>query len=133
MAWFLHIHQKCTSEMKIISPRLHGILDYALILFLYMSPVVFGLATYTYTLATLYLLLTIITSYSFGIFKLVPLKVHGIIDLVVGAGIIASSFIILQYDERAKAYYAPLGIMILIIALCTDYDPRRDTAKAPIL
>jgi drug/metabolite transporter (DMT)-like permease len=123
--------------MKIISPKLHGILDYALIVFLYISPVTFGLAnytaTYTYTLGTLYLLLTTITNYSYGIFKIVPLKVHGIIDLIAGVCVTVAAFTILQYDERAKAYYAPLGIMIVIIALFTDYNPKRDTVKAPIL
>nr|WP_067054441.1 hypothetical protein [Mucilaginibacter sp. L294] len=123
--------------MKIISPKLHGILDYVLIIFLYASPTMFSLAndtaTYTYILATVHLLLTILTNYSYGIFKLVPLKVHGIIELLVGVGLTVAAFTLLQYDERAKGYYAGLGIMILIIAIFTDYNTKRDTVKAPIL
>ncbi len=123
--------------MKIISPKLHGIIDYVLILFLFASPLAFGLAnyaaSYTYSLAALYLVLTIVTNYSFGLFKFVPLKVHGIIELVLGVGLTVAAFTALQYDERAKNYYAMLGTLILIITICTDYDPRRDTIKAPIL
>ena len=123
--------------MKIISPKLHGILDYVLIIFLYASPIMFSMAkdtgTYTYILATAHLLLTIVTNYSYGIFKLVPLKVHGIIELFVGAGLTVAAFTLLQYDERAKRYYAGLGIMILIIAVFTDYNSKRDTVRAPIL
>jgi hypothetical protein len=47
--------------MKFISPKLHGILDYVLIIFLYVSPILFSMAkdtaTYTYILATVHLLL----------------------------------------------------------------------------
>jgi hypothetical protein len=123
--------------MKLISPKLHGIIDYALIIFLYASPTLFAMpkdiSTDTYLLATAQLILTIITDYSFGIFRVVPLKTHRIIELVVTAGLIISAFTILLYDERAKPYYAALGIFWFIVAVFTDHDKKRDSIKAPIL
>jgi hypothetical protein len=123
--------------MKLISPKLHGIIDYALIIFLYASPTLFAMpkdiSTDTYLLATAQLTLTIITDYSFGIFRFVPFKTHRFVELLATAGMIISAFTLLRYDERARSYYAGLGIFWFIVAVFTDHDKKRDSIKAPIL
>ncbi|RYU89546.1 hypothetical protein EWM62_14610 [Mucilaginibacter terrigena] len=123
--------------MKLISPKLHGIIDYVLILFLYLSPTLFAMpkdiASDTYLLATAQLLLTVITNYSFGLFRAVPLTTHRIIELVISAGMIIAVFTLFKYDERAKPFYLGVGIFWFIVAFFTDPDKRRDTIKAPIL
>jgi hypothetical protein len=123
--------------MKLISPKLHGIIDYILIIFLYASPTFFAMqkdvATYVYLLATAQLILTIITDYSFGMFRMVPLNIHRLIELVISLGMIVAAFTLFQYDERTKPYFAGLGIFWLIVVIFTDYSKRRDGVRAPIL
>lgn len=123
--------------MKLISPKLHGIIDYMLIIFLYASPTFFAMqkdvATYVYLLATAQLILTVITDYSFGMFRMVPLKVHQFIELAISLGMIVAAFALFQYDERTQPYFAGLGIFWLIVVVFTDYSKKRDGVRAPIL
>jgi hypothetical protein len=123
--------------MRLISPKLHGIIDYVLVIFLFLSPVSFSMAketsTQVYTLAALQMVLTIITNYSYGMFRTVPLRVHGLIELLLSVGMVTAAFTILQYDERASGYFTGLGIFWFIIVICSDYDETRDGIKAPIL
>ncbi|GGH22445.1 hypothetical protein [Mucilaginibacter phyllosphaerae] len=123
--------------MKLISPKLHGIIDYALIVFLFFSPVLFAMpkhvATYTYLLATAQLVLTVITDYSFGMFRMVKLRVHQIIEIVLSIAMVTAAFTLFEYDERTQPYYAGLGVFWFIIAVFTDYSKSRDGIKAPIL
>ncbi|MGB0165305.1 MAG: hypothetical protein ACPF8V_00490 [Luteibaculum sp.] len=73
--------------MKIINPRLHSIIDYLVVLFLWISPSAFQLpesTTYfTYVLGGVHLLLTIGTKYPGGIIKVIPLAVHGWVEFIV--------------------------------------------------
>ncbi|MFD0766730.1 hypothetical protein ACFQZI_17855 [Mucilaginibacter lutimaris] len=123
--------------MKLISPKLHGLIDYVLIIFLFASPVLFAMpkdvATYTYAIATGQLILTVITDYSYGMFRMVSLRLHQVIDVIISIGIIVAAFTLFEYDERSKPYYAGLGIFWLIITVFTDYSKKRDVIKAPIL
>lgn len=123
--------------MKVISPKLHGIIDYFLIIFLFLSPIAFNMITETgaqvYTLAVVQLALTVATNYSFGIFRAIPLKLHGIIELLLSAGMVVASFTILQYDERSRGFYAGVGIFWFIVVAFTSYDKSKDGIKAPIL
>ncbi|QXV66039.1 hypothetical protein INP83_02785 [Mucilaginibacter sp. 21P] len=123
--------------MKLISPKLHGIIDYMLIIFLFMSPVAFSMTSETsaqvYTLAVVQMLLTIVTNYSFGMFRAIPLKVHGIIELLLCVGMVVAAFTIFKYDERARGYYLGLAIFWFIVVVFSDYDKSRDGVKAPIL
>lgn len=123
--------------MKLISPKLHGIIDYILIIFLFLSPITFNMVTDTgaqiYTLAVVQLVLTVATNYSFGIFRAIPLKLHGIIELLISVGMVIASFTILQYDERSRGFYAGVGIFWFIVVVFTSYDKSKDGIKAPIL
>ncbi|RFZ92385.1 hypothetical protein D0C36_13220 [Mucilaginibacter conchicola] len=123
--------------MKLISPKLHGIIDYMLVIFLFLSPVVFSMTSETssqvYTIAVVQMLLTIITNYSYGMFRAIPLKLHGVIELALSVGMVVAAFTVLQYDERAKGYYTGLGIFWFIIVVFSDYNKDRDGIKAPIL
>jgi hypothetical protein len=105
--------------MKVISPKLHGIIDYLVVLFLFASPTLFtmsaDIATYTYILCVTHLLLTILTNYSYGIFKLIPLQLHGLIELVVGVALVVIAFTVLKYDERASRFYEWFGLAVLVV------------------
>ncbi|MBL4678016.1 MAG: hypothetical protein JKY70_17690 [Mucilaginibacter sp.] len=123
--------------MKLISPKLHGIIDYFLIIFLFLSPVLFGLPGDTgpivYGLAVLQLVLTVITNYSSGLFRAIPLKLHGVIELLICIGLIAAAYTIFEYDERSQKFCIGLGAFWFIVVIFSDYDINRDGVKAPIL
>src|SRR5690349_8032031 len=81
----LSLHAK--NNMKQLSPKVHGILDYATVVFLLCSPYLFDMQPngrlFTFALGFVHLVLTLITDFPMGIFKIVPLRIHGIIELIV--------------------------------------------------
>lgn len=63
---------------KPISPRTHGILDYALVAIFLNAPMVFGFsgapASALYWLAGIHLLITGTTAFPYGMFKVIPFR-----------------------------------------------------------
>ena len=110
--------------MKILNSSIHGIVDYLVVIFLVLSPSIFALsetgAQYCYILAGVHLGLTILTNFKYGIIKVIPFPVHGIIEYIVGAALIISPFI-LNYDGVDKTFYIGFGIAVLVTALVTNY------------
>jgi hypothetical protein len=112
--------------MKIISAKIHGYLDYLVILIFLCAPALLHLsllpAVISYSLAGIHLLLTLLTDFPLGALKLVPLKWHGIIELVVGPVLAALPFILGFGSEPAAQYfYVVNGIVILLVWSLTDY------------
>ncbi|MCX2431778.1 hypothetical protein [Pedobacter sp. GR22-10] len=111
--------------MKIISPKFHAVLDYMLVMLLLISPDLFGLSetgsTLSYTLGIVQFLLTICTNFSGGIFKIISLKLHGLLELVVSIILIILAFTVFKGNVVDEMFYACLGLLILIIFTITDY------------
>jgi len=116
--------------MKIISPKLHGILDYLVVLFLAASPTIFKmegtLATFTYVLAGIHLLLTILTGYPLGLVKVIPFALHGLIELVVALVLVGVSMWFYHNDNALGFYfYIWLAVAILLVFFLTDFGLGR--------
>lgn len=111
--------------MKIISPRIHAIIDYLLVVFLLASPLIFGftgrVALFTYVLGGLHLALTLLTNYSGGVAKIIPLPVHGLIEFIVGLLLIIVAYCFLNNHPDAKHFFTAVSAVILVAFLLTDY------------
>ena len=113
--------------MKIISSKVHAVLDYLTVAFLAMSPSLFhmdgNLKNFTYGLAIVHLLLTILTRFELGIIKVIPFRVHGTIELVVSIALAAVAFWF-HHDNNTLGFYfyISLSIIILAVFLLTDYS-----------
>jgi len=117
--------------MKFISPKIHGIIDYLVVIFLLASPSIFGftglLATFTYALAIVHLLLTILTDYNVGLIKVIPFTFHGTIEFIVGVALIAIAYTLFKDNAAGKLFYVIFGTVVLLTWLVTDYKGK--TAK----
>src|SRR5579859_5901147 len=118
--------------MKIIKAKIHGYLDYLVVLIFLCAPTLlhFSLlpAVISYALAGVHLALTLLTDFPLGVLKMVPLKWHGIIELIVGPVLVALPFVLGFGSEPAAQYFYILnGIVILIVWFLTDYG---NTKKA---
>jgi hypothetical protein len=111
--------------MKFISPKIHGFIDLLVVVFLLASPWYFGftgtLAIFTYVLAGVHLLLTILTDYPVGIFKVIPGAVHGAIEFLVGVVLIVLAYTVFNDNITGKLYYVIFGTAVLLTWLVTDY------------
>jgi hypothetical protein len=119
--------------MRFITPKIHGVIDYLLAIFLAVSPTLFALepkaANFTYALAIAYVLLPLGTNYKLGIGKFIPFGTHGMIELVLGCALILFGFSYFHTDEMAKTFYAWFGSVMLVIWLLTEYDKPKEPPK----
>lgn len=88
--------------MKIINSTLHGFIDYLVALCLWRSPSLFGVERFTamfiYALRAIHLMLILTTNYKAGLIKLIPLPVHGWIELIVGVTLVILPFTLFSSD-----------------------------------
>ena len=111
--------------MKIISPKLHATLDYLTVVFLFVAPSVFPISEIAgyvcYLLAIVHLLLTITTDFSGGVIRIIPYRVHGLVEFFVAWLLGISAFAYFRSNETDKLFFAVLGIVIMIVFLLTDF------------
>jgi hypothetical protein len=112
--------------MKIISPTVHGVIDYMSVILVAMAPNVLNLppaaANLAYFLAGSYLVVTLLTRMPLGLVRVLPFKVHGIIEFLSGLLIIASPWLFGFADnERARMFFIGLGIFVFIVFMLTDW------------
>ena len=109
-----------------ISTKLHGIIDYLVVLFLWSAPEVFQLpkitGTFTFALGGVHLLLTCFIQFEMGLIKLIPLKIHGIIELTVTFILVALAFILGDMEgELARNFYLCFAMAVFLTWLISDY------------
>ena len=112
--------------MRVLRPTIHGILDYAVVIAFALAPALLGLsglsATISYVLAVVHLLLTLVTAFPLGAVKLVPLPLHGAIELLVSIALVALPWILrFAHDTIARDFYVGAGALIFAVWLLTDY------------
>jgi hypothetical protein len=113
--------------MKILSPKIHGYLDYLVVVWFLAAPTLFGLtgiaANISYALAIIHLGLTILTAFPLGVVKVIPLKFHGIIEFIVSFALIALPWVLgFASVAAARNFYVASGIAIFIVWLITRYQ-----------
>lgn len=120
--------------MKRLSARAHGILDYATVLFLALSPTLFDMhypaTVFTYSLACIHLLLTLFTNFEMGVIRVVPLYIHGTIELVVSVLLLAVAYAFhMRGDDTSFYFYLVFAVVLFIVWRSTNYKP----AYGPVL
>jgi hypothetical protein len=92
--------------MKLLTPTLHGALDYALALAFLFMPGVLGFPNLAANLSQLiglaYLGVSLLTRYPLGALKLIPFPVHGVLEAIMAASWIVLPWV-LGFDEHAPA------------------------------
>jgi len=112
--------------MKKLSPTTHGILDYATVLFLVVSPSLFGMeppgSYLTHALAVVHLILTFTTDFPAGVLKIIPLRIHGLIEVTVSILLlaVAITFKILGYPVSFY-FYLVFSVVLFMVWTVSDY------------
>lgn len=113
--------------MKILSPIVHGILDYLTVAFFALAPTIFAFtgtyATVCYVLAAGYLLITLLTAFPMGALKVIPFPVHGRLELVSGVVFLASPWLFGFADDSltARNLFMAAGVVFLFVWFITDW------------
>lgn len=120
--------------MKILTSKIHGYLDYGVVILFLVAPTLLGLsgvpAIIAYTLAVVHLLVTLITV-PLGVMQVLPLQFHGVIELIVSLTLIALPWILgFASNQSARNFYVAVGVLIFVVWLVTDYKAI-DLKKSP--
>jgi hypothetical protein len=112
--------------MKFISAKVHGCLDYGVVLLFLAAPALLHFtmvpSLIAYTLAGIHLLLTFLTDFPLGAIKVIPLKWHGVVEMVVGPVLMAIPFIFgFASEAAAGCFYEVIGMVILLVWGFTAY------------
>jgi hypothetical protein len=120
--------------MKILSPKIHGYLDYVVVVGFLLAPKLLGLsgipATIAYLLAPIHLLVTLLTDFPLGAFKAMSFKLHSSIEFVVSFTLIALPWLLgFASVVPARNFYLASGVVIFLVWLITDYKAARSVAE----
>lgn len=109
--------------MTLLSTRAHGVFDYVTVAVFALAPVTLGLtglaATLSYLLAAVHLLMTVATAFPAGVVALVPFRLHGVVELVVGLALVALA--LTAFEGTARTFYLATGVVVLLVWLATSY------------
>jgi hypothetical protein len=111
--------------MKIISDRIHGILDYVTVAVFALVPSVLGLtgtaALISYALAVIHLAMTALTDMPLGIVRIIPLKLHALVELVVGPVLVVGALVLPMLFAGGQAFFVVAGVAIFAVWLLSNY------------
>lgn len=118
--------------MKLISPTLHGILDYLTCGVFLALPSAFDLtgtyAVVCYVLAAGYLVISLCTNMPLGLLKWLPFWLHGRFELVSGLVFIASPWLFgYASNTTMRNLFIVVGLVFLLVYSLTQWQPRHET------
>ncbi len=125
--------------MKILSPRLHGYLDFVVVAAFALAPTLFGfmnsqVTMLCYALAGIHLSLTLLTDFPYGfIRKIIPMQIHGWIELVVAPSLIAMPRFLGFFageTPNATMFFTVSGVVVFGVWLVTDYRGRERASSS---
>jgi hypothetical protein len=114
--------------MKFLTPTLHGLGDYAAALVLIVAPFFLGLkeqsmiAHWASIAGGVGLIIySLLTDYTFSAAKVIPFKVHLVLDSLAGLVLIALAFV-LNLEGIAQGYMIVMGAGVLLIVAVTKIE-----------
>jgi hypothetical protein len=119
--------------MKILSPRVHGYLDYAVVALFLLAPTLFGFAgvaaSICYILAAVHAGMTLLTAFPLGIAKIIPFTVHGALEVGVSLFLLASPWLFgFDYVPAARNFFIASAVALGLVWLATDYRAAQATS-----
>ncbi len=109
-----------------LSPKLHGWLDYITAIFFAVAPSIFALSeTATiicYILAAVHLLMTLITALPLSVANYIPFQIHGYVELIVSLVLIIGPWLLSDFFTRIdQLFFTIVGAVIFVVWVLTGY------------
>jgi hypothetical protein len=122
--------------MKIISSEAHAALDYVTVVIFALAPTVIGLtgtsAIVSYVLAVVHLSMTLITRMPFSLLKVVPIRLHALVELVVGPVLVLGG-LLLELPTPARIFFVAMGVIIFAVWLLSSYSGATGRSAAKLV
>jgi hypothetical protein len=120
------------TTMKILNTSIHGILDYATVIAFASAPTLVGFsgapAMLAYLLAGVHLAMTVLTDMPLGLVKIIPMRLHALVEMLVGPTLIAVALSAPSLVMEAQGFFVASGIAICAVWLLSDYASTTQSA-----
>ncbi|KJL37293.1 hypothetical protein RR49_01016 [Microbacterium ginsengisoli] len=120
------------SDMRFIPTKVHGALDYIVGLALLFAPLIFGFSSVGGAAVVIPLILgaglivySLFTRYEWGPFKLIPMPVHLVFDVVASLFLALSPFIFgfSSYPPNVWLPHVVVGIAVIVVVIFSKPAP----------
>jgi hypothetical protein len=113
---------------KVLNPKVHGIIDYAMAGTLIAAPYLFGFnkkdrlaTTLSITNGISILGLSLLTRYPLGAIKLLSFPVHGVIETSTASLLTLAPYLFDYRSKRASTFHTIAGLATLGVVALTNY------------
>jgi hypothetical protein len=111
----------------------HGIIDYAMVIFLIIGPRLIGFsgrqATFCYILAAVHLALTLLTRFPLGVVKVVGFPLHGVVEFLAAIVILTLPWVAaFARGVLSRNFFVSVGLLLFFVWMLTDYRGLRGNA-----
>lgn len=126
-------------SLQFIPTKVHGVLDYVVAIALIFAPMIFGFqevggaaVTIPVVLGIGLFLYSLLTNYEWGVFKVINMKYHLVIDVLAAALLALSPWLFGFADEAWNAWvpHVVVGIAVILVVICSKSQPGADKIVA---
>lgn len=119
-------------NMKCIPTKVHGILDYVVAIVLVLAPIPFGFSevggaavVVPTVLGIALFVYSLLTKYEWGVFKVLSMPYHLMIDMVAAIFLALSPFLFGFVNEAPNAWlpHVVVGIAVILVVLFSEKQP----------
>ena len=121
---------------RILTPTIHGLLDYAAAAALIVGPFLLNLGAVSVLAQWLsvaagagLVVYSLATDYAFGAFRLFSFRAHLVLDLLAAVAFIAAPFVF-GWSGLVQAYYLVMGAGVLVVVALSAIDEPAIEATA---
>lgn len=79
-------------------------------------------ALIAYALAVIHLTMTLLTNMPLGMIKIVPMKFHALVELLVGPVLVIDALAFPSLVAGGREFFVAAGVMIFLVWFLSEYD-----------
>ena len=119
-------------SLRYIPTKVHGALDYIVAIALLLAPMIFGFqevggaaVAIPMVLGAGLFLYSLFTNYEWGVFKVIDMRYHLIVDVVASTLLLLSPFLFGFIGEAPNAWlpHIAVGVTVILVVLCSKTAP----------
>ena len=124
-------------SLRFIPTKVHGALDYIVAIALLLAPMIFGFqevggaaVAIPMVLGAGLFLYSLFTNYEWGVFKVLNMRYHLIVDVIASTLLLLSQFIFGFINEAPNAWvpHVAVGITVILVVLCSKTAPATENS-----
>ena len=124
-------------SLRFITTKVHGALDYIVAIALLLAPMIFGFqevggaaVAIPMVLGAGLFLYSLFTNYEWGVFKVLNMRYHLIVDVIASTLLLLSPFIFGFINQAPNAWvpHVAVGITVILVVLCSKTAPATENS-----